>query len=60
MNKQLDWTRDSPAKMAEAMREQARAALVDPHWTPAQQQWRHSYYTEQAERLEQQQDMDHA
>jgi len=51
-NQQLDILRHDPARLAAAMRQQADTALRDPHWTPAQQQWRHNYYTEQAERLE--------
>ena len=55
MNAQLDVFRHSDTSQAEAYRNAAETALVDPFWTAEQREARARYYTEQAERLEQQQ-----
>lgn len=51
-DQQTDIFRDSPARLASLFRTQADTALHHPYWTPEQQRQRHTYYTQQAERLE--------
>ena len=53
-DQQTDIFRDDPARLADLFRTQADTALHDPYWTPEQQRQRHLYYTQQAERLERQ------
>ena len=52
MTHQLDVFRHSDAAQAQAFREAALTARVDPYWTEEQRERRVRYYTEQAERLE--------
>lgn len=51
-NRQLDVFRHSDAAQAQAFREAANTARVDPFWTDEQRETRVRYYTEQAERFE--------
>lgn len=52
MAQQTDIFRDDPRRVAEAYREAAQTALVDPHYTMAERQARHDYYAAEAARME--------
>ncbi|WP_282267755.1 hypothetical protein [Stenotrophomonas sp. PS02298] len=53
---QLDIFRDDPAisaaREANACRQAAATALVDPHWSRVEQQARHAHYLREAARIE--------
>jgi hypothetical protein len=54
MTNQPDLYRDDPQRVIQAWRDAADTARVDPQFTPAERIKRAAYYTQQAERLERQ------
>lgn len=49
---QMDLYRNARPQLAKAYREAASTALVDPHFTPAEQRARHDHYISKAKELE--------
>lgn len=48
----LDVFYHAPSRMAEACREAARTALVDPYWRESERKARHDMYMRQAREFE--------